>query len=216
MWMNPKNTFYAHPNGTWAFYADQFIYMNMPIMMANETVEGTAIQANTLTSWDAAKIEHVIFDKVHFELRSKTRTLGHKDTSFVKMYNNAVKSAKELEKLQDLTIQPIPLADAEGKPSALFATFKKEEFDLAPYGVPGMKVLNLAATWYGQTYKYMEFGVQGGTYYNVLIAVFGGVVGLNFDYSTWVDKNSVEVTPVDDATTFHLRFCDPIVLSNLR
>jgi hypothetical protein len=220
MWIDPKITFYAHPNGTWAFYADQFIYMDQPAMLAYEVVPGTAIQANTLTAWDEKKVEHVIFDKVHFEMRSKTRVLGSKDSSFIKMYNNAVKSAKQLEMLQDLTIQPIPDDKTESSgqvtKSPIYAKFKKEALDLGSYGLGGMTVLNLAATWYDKTYKYLEFGVQGGTYYNVLIPVFGGIVGLNFDYSTWADKDGNDITPADDTAAFHLRFCDPIVLSNLR
>lgn len=205
MMMNAGHTFYAHPNGTWTFYSDSFIYDNQMIQPSG----GLALIVNTIDSYDPTKLEHVIFDKIHFEMRlASGGALGKADHSFVGLYNKAVRSALAAQKLEE-NIFPIERANQ-------IATFTTEAVD---WGTPinGLTYLKVVATWGSKVWRYTEHGVQGGTYYNVLLPVQGGLIGLNFDYANWEESVTTELqTPSYSTELLHIRFCDPIVLSKVR
>jgi hypothetical protein len=103
----PSSTFFAHPNGSWAFYSAQFIYNRNPMVIDGFAEEysfittdlgeypgpptplplpgATILNINTLAPFDITGLEHCLFDRCHFETRTTAA-----DTTFVELYNSAV------------------------------------------------------------------------------------------------------------------------------
>jgi hypothetical protein len=89
------STFFVHPNGSWGMFDDtQFYDRNgLPFQMSNATVSQPFVQpasAPFYADYTTDRIEHVIYDRVHFEFKNSKRTLAGKDTSFTELYNRAV------------------------------------------------------------------------------------------------------------------------------
>lgn len=80
MYVSPRSTFFVHPNGTWAFYDQHYIYNKHGMW-------GQPLEQDTLRAFieDPEALEHVIYDHVHLESKN-----GGVDTSFVALYNKAV------------------------------------------------------------------------------------------------------------------------------
>lgn len=94
--IHPYTTFFAHPNGSFAFFNQEFIYnqngivLDKPNFVARTTPDG-------LAGLDTGKLEHCIFDWVHFEMPEGKQTLK-KETSFLDLYNLAIARANDDEK----------------------------------------------------------------------------------------------------------------------
>lgn len=105
-------TFFTHPNGTYAFFDDTWVYdrNGMPGWSSNRLGPGQTgepigsdldWQIDTLDLYDPAKLEHVIFDRVHFEVRPKDQAAKSRNTTFIELYNRAVELGKEAKTLTD-------------------------------------------------------------------------------------------------------------------
>ncbi len=81
--VSPYTTFFAHPNGSWAFFNQEFIYNKTGQGYVTDRV-GANDRRTCSVPLDPANFEHCIFDKVHFEGKS---TL---DSSFLALYNLAI------------------------------------------------------------------------------------------------------------------------------
>lgn len=209
MYIEPLTTFYAHPNGTYAFYNDSWIYnLNGQPLMA-----GAAAPADVLPSFDTDGFEHVVFDSVHFEIRTP-RGRFTKASSFTELYNKAVRAGKAAETLED-GIEELQASDVR-------ATFAKEVFTYPDPPIAGMQWLKLVATLNGATWRFEEPGVQGGTYYGgVVLPKTAGMVGINFLNERWQPDPTTPGSGVPPyvQTSVHAyfyRFANPTVISKLR
>lgn len=139
-WVSPFTTFYVHPNGTWAFWNNEYIFNRNP---SNNNNNGFG---TTIGNFDAARVEHIIFDRVKIVSGGKTI-----DTTFFDLYNEAVDALPEdaKDKFKPLT------------PDKLRASFSKTSVDITiswqeivyPYrsGTLPRKALVLRAVWDGFT-----------------------------------------------------------------
>jgi hypothetical protein len=100
LFVTPNTTFFTHPNGTWALFDQSFIYNANAMLYPYFDPFVDKLIGTTVSELLVTKLEHCIFDKVHFAVTvgQSTATL---DTSFLKMYNAAIKRAKQLGTLQD-------------------------------------------------------------------------------------------------------------------
>ena len=158
----------------------------------------------TFQEEDVHKIEHVIFDRVHFELRSNRAVLGKQDTTFLKLYNTAVQKGIDAKTLED-GILVINSAD-------LRATFGVDIYTTGAPN-PGVQWAQIKATWDGTTYWYQEPAIQGGAFYATqLTSQQCGTIGFGFAH-VWnnaVDQSGDPVVPILDSR--HIRFANPIVI----
>lgn len=92
MWASAETTFYVHPNGTWAFWCNQFVNNSAPY--------DDQFTARLATFFTTAKLEHVLFDRVHLEMANGTQTLST-DTTFFDLYNRATQAGLDSGKLED-------------------------------------------------------------------------------------------------------------------
>lgn len=134
------STFFAHPNGSWAFYDQSMVYNKNGMDLTN----AETYVADTLTSFDASKLEHCIFDRVHFQ-RTKKNVTATRDTTFRELYNTAAAKVRELETPPDL--QDIALTD-------LRVTFTKQQAAIS--GPHAVTWLDLKAEWFGVTGYYRD------------------------------------------------------------
>ena len=201
------STFYVHPSGTWAFWNNQNVYIPK-----GQPTNGDGDVVDYLPGFDedVKTIEHVIFDRVHFEMRNDHRVLGHHDTTFLKLYNKAVEKGQKEKTLED-GIETIGDAD-------LRATFDKDIYPYAQSPFPDLQFLKLKATWDGRSYWFLETGIQGGPYYLMSnpSPQQGGMVGLTFnvpwsDNSDYFAGNFIFPALQDP----HIRFCNPIVIQTV-
>jgi hypothetical protein len=165
--VNPLTCFFVHPNGTYAYFDVTHFYNRNGLMFGTRSS-----YTDSVTWWDATKVEHWIVDKVHLSFQlPKGRT--EKETSFVDLYNDAVDA-----------LQPPPVTEpfTRLQTSDLQATVTK----LAT-GTVSIDGLSLQITWGGHTYVFSEDSVRGTTdaYYAIgnsgtidwsLDYLFGGVV----------------------------------------
>lgn len=79
VWLDAARTFYAHQNGSWAYWDTNLIFD------ANGQDRNTTI---TSGSYDVAKVEQCYFDKVH--IQSQIKPKATLDTTFLALYNAAV------------------------------------------------------------------------------------------------------------------------------
>lgn len=146
------SSFFAHPDGSWALYDQQYVYNRHGVPT---TWLFGSITANTYDNVDLTKFEHCIFDAV--------RLKNSPATTFRALYNRAVaKGVADGTLVADL--QPVELTD-------LRAVFSKHA------RVSGSAtVAMIGITWGGLTGYYLEgsyatasalasypFGDQGGT-----------------------------------------------------
>lgn len=136
----PWTAFFSHPDGSWALFDQQFIY-NANGMYRDGTITGPGYN-----SCDPNKLEHCIFDVVHFA-SSGSRPLW--ETSFLKLYNQAITNY-----VTDNTIpQNLKLLDPTYKDMRI--TFKvnpkNDSVD------PTLQYAEIEMTWYpGFTFYYVE------------------------------------------------------------
>lgn len=93
-------TFFTHPNGTWALFDKQWLY-NQNGLEVLGTYGGS--DHSFISNLDPTKIEHCVFDKVHFQLDRGGLTFK-RDSTFVELYNLAIDRAKKTKKLLDNSI----------------------------------------------------------------------------------------------------------------
>jgi hypothetical protein len=203
------NTFYAHPNGTYCYYDDKWIY-NKQGQPIGETVGGTFFAANSLDSFDPLLLEHVIFDRIHFEIRTPLKTLAKK-YSFLELYNKAVGTGQKSKKLPENTdIHPIERWHQQ-------ATFTKETLSPDP-PLDDITWLNLTMTLNGGIWRFLEPGVSGGVYHNVTMTKICGMVGVSLLNERWQPDPGQAYEPpftVMNNHQYFYKFCDPQVLSAL-
>lgn len=171
MYKHPHNTFFAHPNGSYAFWDAGWIYDDNGIignagLGYGDTggVDGTEWHYNTLNPYDTSKIEHVIFDTVR--LKASTSSLT---TSFLALYNKAVVAGKAAGTLE-AGIDEVAYIDMK-------ATFVKETANNGNYDF-----LDLHATWKGVDWWFGDQGVTGESWYSFpyFAGTAGNLYGLNF------------------------------------
>ena len=191
MHMQQADTFWTHPNGTWCYFS------NFQIYNPNDVVNGrgsTNNEANSLDSFDVSQLEHVVFDRVHFELQANNKRIGKHDTTFVDLYNKAIRTAINSGKA--------PAGASEILPAGLRATFTKGVTTLTGAWA-GTTYLTLGASWDGASYTFDETAVQGGTYNGTPLPQQGSMVGFGFA-SPWVDSGSYVAFPY--SVDPHVRF----------
>jgi hypothetical protein len=103
--VSPQTTFFVHPNGSWAFFNQSFIYNGNGLHLVPIGTTGIGV-----SEWDAANMEHCIFDKVHFSVWSNQGTATTISTTFRDLYNQAIANGIEDKTLTDNS-QPISLSD---------------------------------------------------------------------------------------------------------
>ena len=132
MAVDVNTTFFTHPNGSYAFWSDGWLYDRNGLpgdfvlgtgaggTSGTGQGSGSDYDHDTLAIYDAKLIEHVIFDRVHFEVRAKDQPSFTNNTSFTELYNKAVKSGKAAGTLLDAeNLQELKLVDMR-------ATFARE------------------------------------------------------------------------------------------
>jgi hypothetical protein len=101
---SPWSTFFAHPNGTWAYY-DQARFYNQDGIPSSQLgghrrgAEDYNLDYTTLA--DPTTWEHCIFDRVHFQFTFGDGKTYSSDTTFVQLYNNALTKAIDEKKIPD-------------------------------------------------------------------------------------------------------------------
>jgi len=221
-------TFFTHPNGTYAFFSDSWVYdrNGLPGDFTNATGPGASSGAglgtgldwkqNTLGTYDVSKVEHVIFDRVNFEVRAKNQPTRRKGTSFRELYNKAVKAGVDAETLPDSeNILPMELVDMR-------ATFTKE---IGNDTNAEHEFLDLKMTWNGADWWYRESGYAHpyadppSSQQPPIVGTSGNFNNLN-TYGYWRTTNfatgSVSRVPgaadVDYPSYWHIRFANPLLI----
>lgn len=215
--VNLHNTFFTHPNGTYAFFDNGWIYdkNGMPGDFVALTGPGSQTPYTGVSSWnkdtlatyDITKLEHVIFDRIHFEVSVKDRKAVSRNTSFRELYNNAIKlDINSIPPAEN--INPIELVDMR-------ATFIKE------IGTNGHSFLDLKATWNGRNGWYQEEAYSTGTTttYPPLYGTAGNFNNLNL-YGYWRTTNyagggvakPLGSTPNDLPSGWHATFANPLLV----
>lgn len=184
MYKHPHNTFFAHPNGSYAFWDAGWIFDDNGVIGNAGTgygddlpTTGTEFHYDTLTPYDASLIEHVIFDAVRFQLRTTKGVIAKRDTSFLELYNRAVVAGKEAETLE-AGIDEVSYADMK-------ATFTKEIANNGTYDF-----LDLKATWLGTDWWFGDQIVLGEPYdsFPYIAGTAGNLYGVNF-WQFWRTTN---------------------------
>lgn len=204
----PDTTFYVHPSGSWAFWCNHLIYVpqGQPYIQHN---------LNTLSGYSVESIEHVVLDRVHFEMRTNHILLGKLDTSHLELYNKAVEDGLKNETLglalsdatYDRDIRKIEEKDLRG-------VFAKDVYTYTTDPYSGTQWLALKLTWDGEEYWIHERGIQGGTYHltGSPWPGQGALLGLTLNH-LWSTNSSFTgnlVYPTIDVK--HIRFANDIIL----
>lgn len=222
-WLHQFNTFYTHPNGSWALFENGLLYdlNGVPGMYVAtnygdtsyvDGVDGFEWKYETYEAYDPAKIEHCIFDRIHFELRTFKQVMGKKDTSFRELYNKAVEKGKAALTLE-AGIDEMQLAD-------LRATFEKQQFVTDR----GHQVLELKATWRGADWWFQDQSVMGmnaGDEFPYYAGFAGNLLGLNL-WTFWRSTDAIINGPISipgvpdptDTATWNYRFANPIIIDD--
>jgi len=103
--ISPHTTFFTHPNGTWAFFNQSLLYNKNGIHLVDIGASGLGT-----SEWDAAHMEHCIFDKVHFSVWNSQNINSTINTSFRELYNQAITRGTEDKTITDKSTQ-IALSD---------------------------------------------------------------------------------------------------------
>ena len=225
MWKQPLSTFYTHPSGTWALFDSAWVYDRNGIPGANPNpyapgaalangapvaVTGFEWAYDSLTSYDATKVEHVIFDAVHFELPAGSKTPSA-DTTFLALYNTAVNAGVAAGTLQ-AGINPMTYANIQ-------ATFVKE---IANDGT--QTFLDLHANLQGKDWWWGDQIFLGNP--GLTTAPFsgfaGGIQSLNFvnywrttNYAGGNTSRIAGLSDPGDLTTWGIRFANPLVIDGV-
>jgi hypothetical protein len=220
--VHSRTTFFTHPNGTYAYFDDGWIYDRNGLPGDNVIGIGAGGQAgigqgsgndwqrDTLATYDPSKIEHVIFDRVHFEIQAKDRPAFVNNTSFMELYNRAVQKGVLAETLPDAeNIREMFLTDLQ-------ATFIKEIGSDTDYDF-----LDLRMTWDGKDWWYREsaYATVSTSFYPHIVGTQGNFNNLNV-YSFWRETNYAGTggarspgNPRDsEPNNWHFRFANAIVI----
>jgi hypothetical protein len=146
---SPWTTFFAHPNGSWAFYNQEFVY-NRAGLGYHHTYDGYVNRYTCTVPLQVGNFEHCIFDRVHLQGRKLTAY----DSSFVSLYNKAVnKAVKEGALLDDAT---------PTTPAQLSALFSLGGSTPDPYD-PAVAYQTLNVLWRGYHFSGVDTGYYSGT-----------------------------------------------------
>lgn len=140
--VSERSTFFAHPNGTWALHNTEYVFNKQGV---GSTFTNLGYFADTFTPFRYQALEHVVFDRVHFELTSGG-VAKTKDTTFRQLYNSAV------GKLDPPNPGLLPVESAD-----LRATFSKNTRDESGY-----ITLFIGAQWGDKTGYFYDASYQKG------------------------------------------------------
>jgi hypothetical protein len=217
-----STTFYAHPNGSYAFWCDSLIY-NAQGVPNGATISSTSIKAlrsNALSIFDVTKLEHCIFDRVHLEVKKEVGTAATLDTTFLDLYNRAVQKGLDDQTLE-AGIETMQKSDMQG----VFEKVNAQYTDIIGYV---WEIIDLKFTWNGKEW-YMPDPAMRGEYIPIgePVTVFGPqaggrLVGLNL-MMYWheqpydqVGGNTLTSPSFVDLTNFNaaqFRFANPIIIA---
>ncbi len=170
---------------------------------------------DTLPGFSVEKIEHVVFDRVHFEMRTNTLILGRVDTTHFDLYNRAVALGKKNETLgAQLSDEKYDRQVDEIEEKDLRGTFVKEEYTYTTAPYSGTKWLSLRLNWGSNSYWIHERGIQGGPYFlsGSPWPGQGALLGLTLNH-LWAKNSSFTgnlVYPTIDEK--RIRFANDIIL----
>ena len=167
--INPHTTFFTHPNGTWALFNQSLMYNKNGIHLVGLGTTGLGTG-----EWDAANMEHCIFDKVHFSVWNNQNVNTTINTSFRELYNEAITNGIKDRTLTDGSSQ-IALADMR-------VTFTPGTI-VDPYdGL--ITYAQMQITWpSGYNAYYREVGYFSGIKGDAGRSYYPGVVGGSLDLS---------------------------------
>ena len=225
--LDHSTTFFAHPNGSYAFWSDAWVYDRNGLPSAYVVMEGPGgtvdttgssvggldYRYNTLSAYTADKVEHVIFDRVHFEIQAKDQKAKTRNTTFLELYNKAVALA-DPEQMTDQNILPVNYKEH------VQATFTKEIGNDGTY-----ECLDLKLTWGGVDWWYPEFGIsnlptESTPQFPPQTGQVGNFNNLNL-YGLWRRTayagggsfTSPGFPNPAAPSTWHFKFADPIIIS---
>lgn len=217
-------TFFAHPNGSYAFWSDAWLYDRNGLpgdyvsalgagAFGVSLGSGIDYQYDTLALYDASLVEHVIFDRVHFEIRVRDRPSFTNNTTFLELYNRAVELGVTNETLPaEENILTMEKSDMQ-------ATFTKETGD--DTGIEHY-FLDFKMTWDGENWWYRE-SAYSDTYAGTPFPPFVGSAG-NFNnintYNYWRTTNyagagyaqSAGSAREGESSNWHRRFANPLII----
>ena len=219
-------TFFTHPNGSYMFWSDIWLYdrNGLPGDYVNATGAGASSEVgqgsgfdynyDTLAVYDPSLIEHVIFDRVHFEIRVKDQPARTNNTTFLDLYNRAVNAGKLAKTLPDSeNLNVLKLNDMR-------ATFIKEIGN--DVGQTHL-FLDLKMTWQGANW-WMREAAYSKSYNTGLVFPRGVGTSGNFNNITtgvyWRTTNyagaGIAFAPnanrSADTTSWHFRFSNPVII----
>jgi hypothetical protein len=200
----PNTTFYVHPNGTWAYFNNLCVYFAQGV--PNDTY-GQNVEVMASYVIDPSTVEHAIFDRVHFEMRTLKHKIASLNTGFQALYNKAVDKGIKADTLEDGIGR---IEDAN-----LRAVITKEVYVPDP-PYDDMTWLDIKVQWDAGTYWYPEGAVQGGTYHD-----FGGpvpsaqqkVINMNMNDLFFLGAGYTGGATFAATNSFHVRFANPIVIN---
>lgn len=188
-------TFYTHPNGSWCYFDNHWLY------------DDNGRRYDQSLAWTTDKLEQVIVDRIHLVA---PQSKGVFKASFRELYNQAV---------QKILDAPDPIPPEPPKPnlqlmqkSHLRASFQK--LLLGP-----QRALQIQATWDGAQYWKPDAQIWDGSFppdgllYPPGIDA-GGTTSLSMNHSWYTGPALPEGfgasgTPSQDSR--HVRICDPIL-----
>ena len=212
-------TFYVHPNGTHAYLSRAYVYdpNGMPHIHDGQRWQLTG-QVDALSVYDATLLEHCIFDHVQLEFQVDSKVRGTRSTSFLELYNEAVKASKDA--IDDALRLKGDIREMTA--SDLRATFTKETSP-AP-NIPSGTVLALKGTWDNKSGWLHELTINNAC--NVSSYGWGQFYNINLE-GQWFDQSDVTTVTGSnligfgllghDMTTppgshWHMLFYDPVVI----
>ena len=209
------DTFYTHPNGTWAYYNDRMLYdRNGLPRYWDGTSWSAGVTANALSVYDAELVEHWIVDVVHFETRVNNAVQSKADTSFFDLYNTAVKAGAdpELEQMQE----------GEDPDLGRRAKFYRDDAPSWDESRSSDRMLALRCEWHGKVGWLYEPVISNGA---PALAMFGfGELNRPALSTLWFQNTAPNTNlkvhifgmhgqvATADPSWWHMRFYDPVVI----
>jgi hypothetical protein len=223
--LNVDSTFYAHPNGSYMFWDSSWIYdrNGLPgdFVIAQGAGGQTGIELgtgadythDTLAVYNPSLVDHVIFDRVHFEIRATNTKAKSHNTTFLDLYNRAVIAGKKAKTLED------GIDEMETK------DLRASSFDKDVGNDTGNEYLflDLKMTWDGLSWWYREGaffrGYTAGFQYPPMYGTcsnFNNLNVCNYWRTTNFAGNGIAYDPQGTShvapANWHLRFADPIII----
>ena len=210
--------FYTHPSGSYTFFSNAFIYdkNGLPLYSYEANV------SDTLSPYDAALVEHCIFDRVHLEVKQKAGKAASVNTTFMALYNKAVQDGKDAETLEE-GIDTMTTADQRGIFTKETATYVQDQSGAY------WNTLALKFSWFGKEWWYIEPWIRSDPVAGVEPSILfpptftGGLHGLTLD-EVWYRTNTQPTTSndlgyptlprnKDDPSTCTVRFANSIIIA---